>query len=861
MARHNRQVNISYRQQAFGVLLAGIAVLLFLSVVSFDVNDPVHLDVEDNRISVNNWLGPVGATISYYLMQWTLGYPIVFCPVLLFLLALCRIEKNKFQVFSRTNLLLVSWSLTLSVLLAMPEAAATKGHMSEYYPSGLIGGWLASQLVVYLSRFGGWAVSILLALALLVVTVRLEFDRILGVITGLVMMIFRGLKNVGSTLGYKALAHLEKITKDDEEALDVTGNTKDKGVDRTGLVGIETGSEGRKAKGEERKERKTALDSEGSEVKNFLEEIEDRPEIKIGERDDAESAPVTSEVLKTPASEDDTREGARSPIQLTLDDIIAALDSRQKPATTPLQPIRSAATADVGFEVQDEVRDVQLDYDELVKESIAKYVFPSIDLLFEPPRDESTVTREELKANAELLESKLLDFEVHAQVIRVTAGPVITLYELQPAPGVKVSSIVNLANDLALAMEARGIRIIAPIPGKAAVGIEIPNRQPQVVYLKSLIRSEKFSQSNYELPLALGKTINGESYITDLTKMPHLLIAGATGSGKSVGINTIIMSLLYSINPGKVKFMMIDPKKLELSLYRSLRDHYLIWRPDLDEDVITKPSNAVTMLNSMTLEMERRYDMLAELGVRNIVEYNNRIREGGPRVKELKYQQLPYIVIIIDELADLMMVAAKEIEAPIARLAQMARAVGLHLIVATQRPSVDVITGVIKANFPARLAYQVASKVDSRTVLDMNGAEQLLGNGDMLFLPPGQSKPIRLQNPFVTTEELDAILAHIKKQAKLPYYSIPQPVVSRAGAGGGESFGSEGRDPLYEDARAIVVQHQQGSISFLQRRLKIGYSRAARLMDEMERDGIVGPADGSKPREVLITLQELQNMD
>ncbi len=380
-----------------------------------------------------------------------------------------------------------------------------------------------------------------------------------------------------------------------------------------------------------------------------------------------------------------------------------------------------------------------------------------------------------------------------------------------------------------------------------------------MVYLRELIITEKFSKTEVELPLALGKTISGEAYIVDLTKMPHLLIAGATGSGKSVGINTIIMSLLYAVNPAKVKFMMVDPKMLELSIYRALRNHYLIWRPDLDEEVLTKPNNAVSMLNSMVLEMDRRYMKLSSLNVRNIVEYNKKVKKGGVKVEDENHQQLPYIVIIIDELADLMMVSSKEVETPIARIAQKARAVGIHLIVATQRPSVNVITGTIKANFPARIAYQVATKVDSRTVLDMNGAEQLLGNGDMLFLPPGQPKPTRLQNPFVSTEEVEKVIEHISRQKDLPYYSIPQPGNSgRGGIGGGSDEGS--RDALYEQARATVVYHKQGSISFLQRKLKIGYSRAASLIDELEENGVVGPANGSKPREVILTQQELQNM-
>ena len=470
------------------------------------------------------------------------------------------------------------------------------------------------------------------------------------------------------------------------------------------------------------------------------------------------------------------------------------------------------------------------------------------------PVSETGVTKEELKLNADLLESKLLDFGVKAKVVRVTAGPVITLYELQPDIGVKVRQIVALADDLALVMEAKGMRIIAPIPGIAAIGIEIPNKNPQMVYLKPLIRSETFTQSDYILPLILGKTINGEVYCADLTKMPHLLIAGATGSGKSVGINTVITSLLYSIDPGKVKFVMVDPKKIELSLYKDLREHFLIWRTDLDEEVITKASNAISILNSLTIEMEKRYDKLAHLGVRNIEEYNNRVRLGGPRIKEEKLQQIPYIILIIDELADMMMIAAKEVEVPIARLAQMARAVGIHLILATQRPSVDVITGVIKANFPARIAYMVTTRPDSKTILDMNGAEKLLGKGDMLYQPPGEPRPIRLQNPIITTEEVQRIIKHIKKQPKLPHYGLPQP---SDGPKGDFSSGNGSQDSMYDKAKELVITSQQGSISYLQRRLKIGYSRAARLIDEMEEEGIVGPAEGGKPRQVYYLPEDL----
>ena len=811
MSKSKSKKAINQKRQAWGILFLGISLLLFLAIVTFNVNDPSSLSVSSQGVKVRNWLGPFGSWISYILMQWTLGYPIVVLPLLLFLYSLNVIRKDTISGLKRIVWTLIAWALLLSIVLALPEAVRTAGHMQEYYPSGLIGGWLASKMVVYLGRFGSMALIAIITLTLAVISLRMEVNQFvqfwITAWNGLTTATKHFFKNIGEK---QALKKELKANKKAEKLKEQVPLGRE--ADRPGVA--------EKSVPTERK-----------------------PEINIDEVKES-SASVTA-VNKE--QKEQIVPSEPQAVQTSLDDILSSLkelDEKKEKGT--------------GFEVEDQVQNKELDYDQLVKESVAKYKFPSIDLLHSPPANQVRVTREELTANAEILELKLRDYGVEAKVVKVTAGPVITLYELQPAPGVKVSAIVSLSKELAMAMEAKGIRIIAPIPGTAAVGIEIPNRHPQMVYLKSLIRSERFMKAGLNLPLAMGKAINGEVYVHDLTSMPHLLIAGTTGSGKSVGINTIIMSLLYAVDPGKVKFMMVDPKKLELSLYRELRDHYLLWRPDLDEEVITKPSNAVTMLNSIVLEMEKRYEQLSELGARNIIEFNKRISEGRNSRNGKKFQLLPYIIVVVDELADLMMIAAKEIEGPIARLAQMARAVGIHLIVATQRPSVDVITGIIKANFPARIAYKVFSKVDSRTVIDMNGAEQLLGNGDMLFLPPGQPKPIRLQNPFISTEEVEAVINHIRRQPKLPNYSIPQPSSSRGS--GFDRGGDNTRDPLYKEARAIVVQHQQGSISFLQRRLQIGYSRAARLMDQLEEDGVVGPPDGSKAREVRITLQELQNL-
>jgi len=478
-----------------------------------------------------------------------------------------------------------------------------------------------------------------------------------------------------------------------------------------------------------------------------------------------------------------------------------------------------------------------------------------LDLLSPAPEENIKVAEAELKRNAELLKEKLKLFDIEIEDISVTPGPVVTLYEIVPAPGVKISKIVGLENDIALALSAKGIRIIAPIPGKGAIGVEIPNAEAALVNARSVL--SKIYDSKAELPLALGKTISGDVYLADLALMPHLLIAGSTGSGKSVGINMIICSILFSKHPSDIKFILVDPKKIELSFYNKLRRHYLAVSPDLDEEIITAPQNAVLMLKSVEIEMEKRYDRLAKAGVRNIVDYNKKISDKTLRPRDtetIKHHHLPYLVVIIDELADLMITAGKDVEEPITRLAQLARAVGIHLVLATQRPSVNVITGVIKANFSSRIAYQVATKIDSRTVLDMNGAEQLLGRGDMLFQPTGSPKPIRMQNAFITTDEVEKITNHIYSQ---PAFSKPYflPSIYDKKKGGSSGFISD-LDPMFEEAARVIVRHQQGSVSLLQRKLKLGYSRAARIVDQLEEAGIVGPNDGSKARQVIIENEE-----
>ncbi len=478
-----------------------------------------------------------------------------------------------------------------------------------------------------------------------------------------------------------------------------------------------------------------------------------------------------------------------------------------------------------------------------------RYKFPPMDLLDSTSQKEQEIDYHELEENKTKLVQKLARYKIEIIEVNATVGPTVTLYELTPAPGVKVSRIKSLEDDLAMVMAAHGIRMIIPIPGKSAVGVEIPNRQRELVRVQSVLKTARFQESKMELPVVLGKTIEGEVFVEDLTKMPHLLIAGATGSGKSVGLNTLITGFLYACDPTDLKFVMIDPKKIELQQYRGLAQHFLAIPEEGEEAIITEVTDALDILRACEREMGIRYDLLKQAGVRGIKDYNSRFadQELDP---DAGHKHLPYVVIIIDELADLMMTAGKDVEAPIARLAQMARAVGIHLILATQRPSVDVITGLIKANFPARVAFQVASKVDSRTILDQNGAEQLVGNGDMLFMKG--SKILRLQGPFVSVKEVDRLMDHIRKQRGSGPYRLPMIEKEPDTILSDQSSQDGATDELFNEAARIIVRNQQGSVSLIQRKLSIGYTRAARIVDQLEQAGIVGGFAAGKPREVLI---------
>lgn len=548
-----------------------------------------------------------------------------------------------------------------------------------------------------------------------------------------------------------------------------------------------------------------------------ISDFEFRPEIRILQ-ENTEQCGISEQTESTEGDERET-EG----VELTVND-----GSKEETVTSNLQP--------------------EDDYDPTL--DLSHYEYPPLDLLEEHSSGNPKVTQEELDENKNKIVETLRNYRIEIVKIKATIGPTVTLYEIIPAPGVKISKIKNLEDDIALSLAALGIRIIAPIPGAGTIGIEVPNQNPEIVSMRGLIASKKFQESKYALPIALGRTISNETFTFDLAKMPHLLVAGATGQGKSVGLNAIITSLLYKKHPSQLKFVMVDPKKVELSIYSVIEKHFLAKLPDEDEAIITETSKVVNTLNSLCIEMDSRYDLLKEAQVRNIKEYNEKFvkRQLNPN-KGHKY--LPYIVVVVDEFADLIMTAGKDVEQPIARIAQLARAVGIHMIIATQRPSTNIITGVIKANFPARIAFKVASMIDSRTILDSPGANQLIGRGDMLISVG--SEMTRVQCAFVDTPEIDALTHFIASQQSYPSaFALPEYVPENEGGGSMAETDLGIKDPLFEEAARLVVNSQQGSTSSIQRRFSIGYNRAGRIIDQLEAAGIVGPFEGSKARQVLI---------
>ena len=816
-----------FKKQLIGFFLTLLGALILLSVISY--NDKIDVEIlrrinfidlfrkETYTFQFANWLGLVGAYASYFLVKFLFGYFSSAISLILIITGFVILRKRS---LSRAI------QFSIYVLLLMMTLASTFGLMIIFFGeksvsrdlSGNTGDFIAN---IFYQIFGSVGASIILFFALVIIIIFVSDSNIVKSLARIKLFWEKFKESFKKEkAGLKQKAKEKELVKELESQAEREQNNQTSSDED--LVEM--------LKREQEKIRKIKIQKE--------EETEDStPQIKETEI----NRPKTIEVVNK--NEDKKKK------DINLDRLLIKQQKKEEISETDINPENANEMDNLD----------NVDEDDFVEEKLEEYKVPVLELLIDPTKEESELIPDiELTENGKLLQEKLLKFGIEIQKVSATPGPVVTLYELIPAPEVKLSKIESLQDDIALAMKARGIRMIIPIPGKGTVGVEIPNSKSQIVRIKSILSSQKYNDSHKKLTVAFGKTIDGEVFIDDLSKMPHVLIAGATGSGKSVGINTIIASLLYKMHPSDLKFVMIDPKKIELSLYSKLRRHFIATSIDINESIVTSPSNAVSVLKSVELEMEQRYDKLANAGVRNIDAYNLKYTEGKLKNTEaIRHRKMPYIVVIIDELADLMITAKREIEEPIARIAQMARAVGIHLIVATQRPSVDVITGVIKANFPVRIAYQVASKVDSRTILDMGGADALLRNGDMLYLSSSAPKPIRIQNAYISTEECEKIVDYIADQKGFSKpYLLPSIIEKRMSGNGG----SGDRDEMFEDAIRLILKLQQCSTSTLQRRLKLGYARAARIVDQMEAAGIVGPNQGAKGREILITEDELDDI-
>lgn len=780
------------QRKIISIMLMAISVFIFLSLISYKSTDSGSPSEK-----VQNLLGEVGVSISYALYNFTIGYPIIILPILLFVFGWLffkdEISDRFFEIASQISLTGIIVSIIFALYLE-PDFA------NEVH--GLIGHFLVTTIKQYLGVFG----TVIIIVALSLINLIWAFDP----------KIFKG--NLSFDYDFSWFTNLlvpREITVEENKKDDYEGGEEELEIAQT--IKLE----------EEPKKPKTKNETPKTKV---LEE----PEVAKNETKFVEKLTQKSKLKPEPKITDKPK-------------IFA-----EKPSETENLKIEEA------FEEQ------EANFDE-AQQNTKEYVFPSVELLDSVEEGKISLEgrEEEIRQRAKTLVTCLATFGVKANVVQAHPGPVITLFEVRPGPGVKIQRIMSLENDLAMAMEARGIRMIAPIPGKSAMGIEIPNIDRQMVTLKSVMNTKKFKEKKSNLRIAFGKSISGEAYFTDLAKMPHLLIAGATGTGKSVCMNVILLSILYQSHPEEVKLILIDPKKVEFSNYRPIKGQFLAQVDGVDEAIITKPENALTVLNSAVLEMERRYEILSKVGARNLEDYTTKLTNGQVGKKGLPEVKIPYLVVVIDELADLMMTSGKQIEEPIIRLAQMARAVGIHLIIATQRPSVNVITGLIKANFPTRVAFRVASKIDARTIMDAHGgAESLLGMGDMLLLKPDLPKPERLQCAFVSTEEAERVINHISQQGNFRTLTLPS-TVSGDAAGGEEGFTitREGRDPLFEDACKLVANAEKVSISFVQRRLKIGFNRAATIWEQLEQNGFVGIAPDGKSKISLISPEDLKDLD
>jgi DNA segregation ATPase FtsK/SpoIIIE, S-DNA-T family len=810
-----------------GLLLMVFSVILLFSFLSyFQTGQADQSLVEGSPLpgeKAQNWLGRMGAILAYYFVfRWFGVASFLFVP--LFFNAGYKASFGK-EIFPQ-------WQIVKTSAFFLVWISAFFGYLvlssDSQVSLGFLCGGIGLGVAKILASLFGWATLLLL---LFTVAVYLVFSLDLDEVIRLKLNAMQQVSDLKAKAAQQKQTVQEKVANVAAEVGSYAKNQTGQRLDESEIIVQKPFQPVQEGFVQEIYQPKSQPYAPAYVPPLPPDEDEEAEELELALPPNAKFAPQQPDFsVEDLTAQPEKKAPAKSPLVVTEDD---DSDDSNEPAF-------------VRFGLYDPTLE------------LSSYKYPTLDLLDAPAVNKVRVTKEELEVNKDRIVETLSNFRIGISSIKATIGPTVTLYEIVPQPGVKISRIKTLEDDIALNLSALGIRIIAPIPGRGTIGIEVPNKNREMVSMSSVITSDKFINTDKALPVVLGKTISNEIFVTDLAKMPHLLMAGATGQGKSVGLNVILASLLYKRHPSELKFVLVDPKKVELTLFNKIERHFLATLPNAEESIITDTRKVIHTLNSLCIEMDVRYNLLKEAGCRNIKEYNHKFTKRGLNPEE-GHRFLPYIVLIIDELADLMMTAGKEIETPIARLAQLARAIGIHLVVATQRPSVNVITGIIKANFPARLSFKVSSRVDSRTILDTNGAEQLVGQGDMLL--SNGSDIIRLQCAFVDTHEVERVCDFIGEQRGYDTsYLLPEFEDEGAET---KTVDLNNRDSMFEDAARLVVAHQQGSTSLIQRKLSLGYNRAGRIMDQLEAAGIVGAFEGSKARKVIIqdeyALEQLLN--
>lgn len=822
-----------------GLALIGIAIVTIIAMVSFLNTGYADQSILENlkagewtntEQQFQNYCGSLGAIISYWLIAVNFGFPAFLLP--------CYIIMAGLQLMNAYKVNLWKWFFCLMIVMIWSSVTFAKfltpimGGLI-FNPGGKHGLFVVQNLENVVGPPGLTAILLFVAIAFLTY------------LTSETITIIRKALN---PIGYISNKVKFEITNHDNKA-------ETNAIDEAYAHAAKGQTEEQPEEQEEYKddEQPTVIDLDVAPDKTFSEPAsQENGQAQTDETADAANSQENA------AEEQTDAETAGKPLSfLEQQRQLRAARAKQEDEEMKAAAASEALNMDISVAASDEKASGNTVSSAEVlntpinpKEPFTRYKYPTLNLLKKYEDDGVSIDEEEQRANKNRIIEVLGNFGVQIKTIRATVGPTITLYEIQPAEGVRISKIKNLEDDIALSLAALGIRIIAPIPGKGTIGIEVPNANPKIVSMESTLNSKKFQETKMELPIALGKTITNEVFMVDLAKIPHLLVAGATGQGKSVGLNAIITSLLYKKHPNELKLVLIDPKKVEFSVYSRITNKFMAALADEDEPIITDVTKVVRTLNSLCVLMDSRYDLLKKAGARNIKEYNQKYINHKLRLTD-GHEYMPYIVVIIDEFGDLIMTAGKEVELPIARIAQLARAVGIHMIIATQRPTTSIITGNIKANFPGRVAFKVTSAIDSKTILDRTGANQLIGRGDMLYLN-GQ-EPVRVQCAFVDTPEIERINEFIQEQpGPIEPMELPEPANNEGGPSGGGTVDTKNLDPFFEEAAHAIVLSQQGSTSMIQRRFSIGYNRAGRLMDQMEEAGIVGAAQGSKPREVLI---------